>query len=301
MTPFRRPHTPASARAAHHGLPIAMITALLAAAAPAGAQTDLSGEWSARLHEDNEHRIPGPELGDYTGLPLNEAGRLKARTWDASILSQPEQQARPHPAQYSMRGPAPNLRIDAVVDPDSYALVAYRLTGFFGNADRTIWLDDRPHPSPLAEHPWNGFSTGRWLQGGTVLEVTTTHMKAAFIQRNGAPASAKSAMTEYFTRHGDHLIHLSIVEDPAYLEEPMVRSQHLQLNPRQVTGPPGVMEIVDEIAAPRAGYVPNFPIGTRHTEFAERHGLPYETTQGGAATLYPEYMNRIVELREQAR
>jgi len=278
------------------------VLGLLALASTAAAQTDLAGEWSARLHEDNEHRIPGPALGDYTGLPLNDAARLKARTWDASSLSQPEQQARPHPAQYSMRGPFPNIRIDPIVDEQTYQLLAYRLTGFFGNADRTIWLDGRPHPSAHALHTWSGFSTGRWIQNGTVLEVTTTHMKAAFIQRNGSPASANSTMTEYFTRHGDHLIILSIVEDPAYLEEPMVRSNHLQLNPRQVTGPPGVMEIVDEIGAPRAGYVPSYPMGTLHEEFAAQHGLPFEITQGGAATLYPEYQARIRELmREQAR
>ena len=49
---------------------------------------------------------PGAELGDYTGHPINAAARQKAESWDASILSQPEQQAKPHPAQYSMRGPA---------------------------------------------------------------------------------------------------------------------------------------------------------------------------------------------------
>jgi hypothetical protein len=34
-------------------------------AAPASAQIDLAGEWTARSrHEDEVHRIPGPELGD---------------------------------------------------------------------------------------------------------------------------------------------------------------------------------------------------------------------------------------------
>ena len=62
---------------------------------------DLAGEWLAHARQEDEvHRIPGAELGDYAGFPLNEAGKLKAETWDASILSQPEQQARPHPAQY---------------------------------------------------------------------------------------------------------------------------------------------------------------------------------------------------------
>ncbi|HET9833889.1 MAG TPA: hypothetical protein VFP91_19335, partial [Vicinamibacterales bacterium] len=68
---------------------------------PAFAQIDLSGEWSGRYHEDQEHRIPGPELGDYLGLPINDAARLKADSWDASILSLREHQAKPHPSTYS--------------------------------------------------------------------------------------------------------------------------------------------------------------------------------------------------------
>ena len=70
----------------------------------------MSGEWSGRYHEDQAHRIPGPALGDYTGLPINDAGRLKADSWDASILSLREHQAKPHPSTYSLRGPA-NIRI----------------------------------------------------------------------------------------------------------------------------------------------------------------------------------------------
>ena len=160
-----------------------LVTAVvLLCPSPATAQVDLAGLWTATRHEDFEHRVPGPELGDYTGIAVNEAARVKARAWDASILSQPEQQARPHPAQYSMRGPA-NLRIDEVVDPLTYRVVAYEITGLFGNADRTIWMDGRPHPSARALHTWDGFSTGEWI-GGT-LTVTTRHMKAAFIQRNG--------------------------------------------------------------------------------------------------------------------
>src|ERR1039458_1830635 len=71
-------------------------------------QVDISGEWAARIHEDQPHRVPGAELGDYTGLPINAAARQKASHWDASILSLPEQMAKPHPAMYFMRGPGPN-------------------------------------------------------------------------------------------------------------------------------------------------------------------------------------------------
>ena len=260
------------------------------------AQVDLAGRWSATSQEDRVHRVPGPELGDYTGIAVNEAARVKARTWDASILSQPEQQARPHPAQYSLRGPA-NLRIDAILDPLTYDVVAYRIIGLFGNADRTIWMDGRPHPSARALHTWGGFSTGEWT--GQTLKVTTTHMKAAFIQRNGVPASAHSRMTEYFVRHDDLLLNLSIIEDPIYLEEPFVRTTTFAWNPRGEIAPPSVLEIVDEVAGRPVGYVPHFPIGTLHTEFAERNGLPYEATQGGRHTLYPEYGRELQVMMAQ--
>src|SRR5262245_54655124 len=82
---------------------------VVAIAIPASAQVDISGEWARDNHEDQPHRAPGADLGDYTGMPINKAARQKAESWDASILSQPEQQAKPHPAQYSMRGPQPNF------------------------------------------------------------------------------------------------------------------------------------------------------------------------------------------------
>ena len=59
------------------------------------------------------------------------------------------------------------------------------------------------------------------------------------------------------------------------------------------------MEIVDEVT-PRAGYVPSHPFGTEHTDFAEQFGLPYEATQGGAETLYPEYVQRLQEMMGEA-
>jgi hypothetical protein len=54
----------------------AVLAAALALAAPASAQVSLVGEWSPRYHEDQPDRIPGPELGDYTGLPPT-AGTLR--------------------------------------------------------------------------------------------------------------------------------------------------------------------------------------------------------------------------------
>jgi hypothetical protein len=103
-----------------HRIRIASMIALaiLFGSAPAFAQIDLTGEWGARQQEDQPHRNPGPELGDYSGFPINQAARQKADAWDASILSQPERQTQPHPAQYSLRGGGgPNLHFAKIYNP----------------------------------------------------------------------------------------------------------------------------------------------------------------------------------------
>src|SRR5688500_995322 len=195
------------------------------AAAPAFGQqqlVDIAGDWAARGTEDQPHRGPGAELGDYTGLPINAAARQKANHWDASILSLPERMAQPHPAMYFMRGPGPNMRVAKRTDPVTHALVAYTLEGVFGRDDRIIWMDGRPRPSEFAEHTWEGFSTG--VVEGNRHTVTTTHAKWGVIQRNGVPTSPKAVMTEHFIRHGNYLTLVSIVDDPIYLEEPFIRT-----------------------------------------------------------------------------
>ena len=61
-------------------------------AVPAAAQTNLIGYWNPIFHEDVDERIPGPSIGDYLGLPISDAARLRAEAWDASLLSMPEHQ-----------------------------------------------------------------------------------------------------------------------------------------------------------------------------------------------------------------
>src|SRR5215472_6530694 len=71
-------------------------------AAPARGQIDFSGEWSPIYHEDGPERGPGPELGDYTEMPINDAARMRADSWDADRISVvQEYQCRPHGADYA--------------------------------------------------------------------------------------------------------------------------------------------------------------------------------------------------------
>src|SRR4051812_46559687 len=189
---------------------IALLLVLIAAAArPALAQIDLSGEWAGTFYEDLPHR-GGMQLGDYTGLPLNEAGWRKAQSWDEAVVATHERQCIPHIASYALRGPA-TIRFVKNADPDSGRLISYTLQGSYGRP-RTIWMDGRAHPSELAPHTWTGFSTGSWDR--TALVVRTTHLKMGWIQRNGAPTSDLTTMTERFARYGDYLMVATLVTDP---------------------------------------------------------------------------------------
>ena len=201
--------------------------AALLAALPAFAQVDLSGTWADRITEDSYERSGGPPLGDYQGIPLNDAGRMKADSHDHSEWSLPEFQCRPHPGPYQWRALGA-VRISQEVDPVSREVAEYHFE-YLRSLERPIYMDGRPHPPDYAPHSWSGFSTGKWQ--GNMLVITTTHLKGAYLRRNGASFSDNATMMEYITRHGDYLVIAMIVTDPVWLEEPFIQTTHYELDP----------------------------------------------------------------------
>jgi hypothetical protein len=268
-----------------------ILFAALLVSAPAFAQVDFSGSWAPLYHEDLPDRIPGPELGDYLGLPLNDAARLRADSYDADRISVvPEYQCRPHSSDYSMRGLA-NMRVDAIRDHVTQRVIAFHTRINFQEMERTIWLDGRAHPSEYAPHTWQGFSTGAWEDN--MLDIYTTHLKESYLKRNGVPRSDKATFTEHWVRHGSYLTVATVVTDPVFLTEPLVRTQTWILDPAQVIAR-DICETVSEVPK-AADYVPNHLPGTNPFlhEVADWYGLPYEATRGGAETLYPEYRKKM--------
>ena len=132
---------------------IPLAAALLLIAGAANAQVDLSGNWNSVRHEDLPDRGPGVGLGDYAGLPINDAARLWAESWDASRLTLPEHQCRVHTVAYIYRGPL-NLRIWEEKDPKTQEVVAIKHYISTYEQTRTIWMDGRPHPPAHAPHTW---------------------------------------------------------------------------------------------------------------------------------------------------
>ena len=257
---------------------------------PLFAQIDLAGEWNPRFYEDQPERIPGPEIGDYLGLPISDAARMRADIWDADLLTLPEHQCKPHPSDYGVRGPA-NLRLWKEVDPATQQIIAWHTHISWQATERTIYMDGRPHPPEYAPHTWQGFSTGKW--DGDILTITTTHLKIGWIRRNGVPRSDRATVTEHWIRHDDHLTIVTVVNDPVYLTEPFVRSTDFILDLHQQIDP-YPCESVEEVAREK-GAVPHHLPGTNPylNEFAQRNHVPEAAARGGAATMYPEYMRNV--------
>ncbi len=139
----------------------------------------------------------------------------------------PEHQCQVHVSPYIYRGPL-QMRIWDEKDPQSQKIIAIKNYISTYEQTRTIWMDGRPHPPAWAAHTWMGFSTGKWE--GNILTVYTTHIKQGWVRRNGLPESDQATLVEHFIRHGEHLTHVSIVTDPVYLTEPLVKSQDFLLN-----------------------------------------------------------------------
>src|SRR5688572_11332321 len=137
---------------------------LLATAAPARAQVDISGTWAQRPYTDSLGYNPGngPTPVDYTGMPLNEAGlaRALALSYDTQISSD-DRRCVLYTIAYLLQGPQ-GVRIWAENDPRTGELVSWNF-GFGGVlSPLTVWMDGRPHPSKYAPHTSSGFTTGKW-------------------------------------------------------------------------------------------------------------------------------------------
>jgi hypothetical protein len=277
-----------------------MLALLIAgAAAPAAAQSDITGEWAPLFHEDQPDRVPGIGPADFAGLPLTDGARQWALSWDASRVSVLEHQCQVHVLPYILSGPT-RLRISAQQDGNTERIVAFQqYIGLWGQ-QRTIWVDGRPHPPEIAPHSWMGFSTGVWE--GNTLVVRTTHIKQGWVRRNGVPQSDEVVTTERFTRHGDVLAYVIHIKDPVYLTEPLVRSRNFVRmsglgEGNWIAATP--CEPAEETTAPPHS-VPNYLPGENPfiAEAERRTGLPADALAGGAATLYPEYRQRLRELRQ---
>ena len=268
------------------------------ASAPAFAQPgrprippDIAGEWS--LQNNEEDTTAQPPLGDYTGVPFNDAGRMRSDTSAESIWGTPEYQCRPHSAPHQWRGLG-GARILKEQEPLTRTVRTYHAQ-FMRSLDRPIYMDGRQHPPPWAPHSWTGFSTGEWV--GNTLKVTTTHLKDGFLRRGGLQTSDMYAMTEYLTRHDHILTIVTVIDDPIYMDEPWLHSTTYTIDP---TASVAFETCNGSSFAENGGtdrhWVPHFLPGENNawTEWLpNKDWVPEVAVRGGVETLYPEYRSTL--------
>src|SRR6187397_753 len=270
-------------------LAVTVFATMRGAAQPArpAVPPDLAGEW--RLDNNEQDTTAQPPLGDYLGIPFNEAGRLRSDTTAESIWGTPEYQCRPHSAPHQWRGLG-GARILKEQDPLTRDVTVYHVQ-FMRSLDRPIFMDGRPRPPAYAPHTWTGFSTGEWV--GNTLKVVTTHLKDGYLKRGGPQTSDLYTMTEFITRHDEILSITTVVDDPVYQDEPYVQSTTYVYDPTGVTA----VENCNASAFAENGgtdrhYVPHFLPGqnTALTEWLKAEDwVPEAPTRGGVKTIYPEY------------
>ena len=61
---------------------VLLLAGLLALSVPASAQIELTGSYVPLLYEDYIERGPGSDLGDFTGMPMNDEGTFELYAMD---------------------------------------------------------------------------------------------------------------------------------------------------------------------------------------------------------------------------
>lgn len=113
---------------------------LLAQGKGAGSPIDLTGTWTKIRNEDAHERGSGPDPGEYWGLPVNDAARMRADTYNEEwVTSSYILQCRPHPVGYQPLGPDP-MRIEKLEDAINRQLIAYRVSYDETPGDRMVWI-----------------------------------------------------------------------------------------------------------------------------------------------------------------
>ena len=196
--------------------------------ARAAAAIDITGTWVSVISEDWPQRMLPARKGEYTRIPLNAAARKVADTWDPARDESAGEQCKGYTAAGITRMPG-RLRI-SWQDDDTMKMELEA-------GSQTRLFHFRPGQPP-AEPSWQGYSAAQWMytrqppRSGE-LRVITNRLRPGYLRKNGVPYSASTVFTEYWDMqthsNGDqYLVNTNIVDDPVYLQEPMLTALHFK-------------------------------------------------------------------------
>jgi hypothetical protein len=207
--------------------------------ARSAAPFDLTGYWVSIVSEDWRWRMVTPAKGDYTSVPLNDAGRKAADAWDLSKDKATGTECKAFGAPALLRLPT---RVHFTWQDDN----SLKLETDAGQQVRLFHFGE-PQP-PSAERQWQGYSRAEWFKqtqstglgfggppgapgsfAGGNLKVVTTGLRAGYLRKNGVPYSEDAVLTEYVNRHSEPdgsewFTVTTVVADPRYLATPFITS-----------------------------------------------------------------------------
>jgi hypothetical protein len=296
---FRAAHSTVRAMIVR-GVTITVAFAVASAALPVRAQlpvpepADLSGSWVSPRTEAVMGRTDTVVPGDWTGMPLNAAGRAMAQSYAGEMLAEPEHICQMY-SQWHLVDTAFNLRISSMTGGSTDQIQAWKLQPTEVVGGMTIWMNGQPPPSKYADHPRGGFTTGQWK--GDTLIAYTTDMKRAPSRVNGAFHSDEATMTTAFIPlDNELLIVVYILHDPEYLTQSIMfsRAYYKSIDrPVATSYPPCTInyEGVPE------GDVPFYLPGKNPllSQMMQIYHIPEYATAGGAETMYPAFRDKLKE------
>ena len=200
----------------------------------AAAPIDLTGYWVSIVTEDWRYRMVTPAPGDYQSVPMTPAAVKIADAWDPAKDEAAGEQCKSYGAPALLRVPE-HLHItwqdDQTLRMDTDAGKQTRLF-HFGDWKPSAGEDLAPTLQGDSVAQWEMQRAGPRTVGGS-LKVTTTHLKAGYLRKNGVPYSENASLSEYYDlvkeRNGDVLLVVTIVvTDPMYLREPFIISSHFK-------------------------------------------------------------------------
>jgi hypothetical protein len=209
--------------------------------AKAAAPIDLTGYWVSIVNEDWRFRMVTPSLGDYQGVPMTAEARKVADAWDPAKDEAAGEQCKSFGAPALLRVPE-HLHITWQDDR------SLRVDTDAGTQTRLFHFGD--WKAPAGPSTLQGDSVASWEvraggrggpqadpngppQGKGSLKVTTAHLKAGYLRKNGVPYSDNASLTEYWDmikeRNNDIMLVVTIVTtDPQYLREPFIITSHFK-------------------------------------------------------------------------
>jgi hypothetical protein len=207
--------------------------------AKTAAPFDITGYWVSLVTEDWRFRMFAAPKGDFSGVPLNQAGTKEGNTWDEA--KDGKDNCKAYGAAGLMRVPSRfhiTWQDDNTMKVESDAGTQTRILHFSGSVPANTSASMQGYSVAAWERQLGRTRGGQGQPGagdsrGGDLKITTTNLTPGYLRWNGAPYSDKATVTEYWDLLHEpdgtqYLLVKTIVNDPTYLTQDFITSTHMR-------------------------------------------------------------------------